>query len=98
MPHCCILRSETDSGALPPATPTAAFTTAEEGLRVVDEVIALMGACAYGSRDRFDVRLILEEAVVNAVKHGNRNDPSKIVRVRFHVTPEQVLLEVEDEG
>jgi serine/threonine-protein kinase RsbW len=44
------------------------------------------------------VRLALEEALVNAVKHGNQGDTSKQVRLRYHVNAEFVLVEVEDEG
>jgi serine/threonine-protein kinase RsbW len=44
------------------------------------------------------MRLALEEAVVNAVRHGNRCDPSKWVTVLFKVGPECVLAEVHDEG
>jgi serine/threonine-protein kinase RsbW len=44
------------------------------------------------------VRLGLEEALVNAVRHGNRGDPRKRVRVRYRVAPQEVWAEVEDEG
>jgi serine/threonine-protein kinase RsbW len=57
-----------------------------------------MSALDYADRDIFGVRLALEEALVNALKHGHRCDPSKVARVRYQVTDERVLLEVEDEG
>jgi serine/threonine-protein kinase RsbW len=44
------------------------------------------------------VRLALEEAVVNGLRHGNQGDPSKCVRVLYRVAPEAVLAEVQDEG
>ncbi|MCK4851262.1 MAG: ATP-binding protein, partial [Phycisphaerae bacterium] len=40
----------------------------------------------------FAVRLALEEALSNAIKHGNRLDPDKTVTVRFAVEPEKVQL------
>jgi serine/threonine-protein kinase RsbW len=52
----------------------------------------------YSGRDVFAMRLALEEAIVNAVKHGNAGDPSKAVRVCCHVTAQEVRAEVEDEG
>jgi serine/threonine-protein kinase RsbW len=52
----------------------------------------------YPERDRFGVRLALEEALINAVKHGNRGDPAKRVRLRYRVTAPAVELEVEDQG
>ena len=46
----------------------------------------------------FGIRLALEEALVNAVKHGNRSDASKIVRVHYQICEEQFLIEIRDEG
>jgi serine/threonine-protein kinase RsbW len=57
-----------------------------------------MAAAGYPEKDLFRLRLALEEALVNAVKHGNRGDPAKQVRVRYQVTRERTLAEVEDEG
>lgn len=36
-------------------------------------------------RWRSEVRLGLQEALVNAVKHGNKLDPGKLIRVNFSV-------------
>lgn len=40
----------------------------------------------------------LDEAFVNAVKHGNRNDPAKLVRVTVELSPHEAIFTVEDEG
>ena len=65
---------------------------------LVERVSGAMLAAGYPSGDVFAVRLALEEAVVNAIKHGHQGDASKVVRVAYRVTPERVQLEVEDEG
>jgi serine/threonine-protein kinase RsbW len=70
----------------------------EDLLPLVDDVLAALTGAGYSPRDRFAVRLALEEAVVNGLRHGNGGDPSKCVRVRYRVTPEAVMAEVEDEG
>jgi serine/threonine-protein kinase RsbW len=44
------------------------------------------------------VRLALEEALVNAIKHGNGLDPSKSVRVHCDIQTDRVYVEIEDEG
>ena len=49
-------------------------------------------------RDVFGVRLALEEALVNAIKHGNRMDPDKSVRIGCQVCDKQVRIEIEDQG
>jgi serine/threonine-protein kinase RsbW len=63
-----------------------------------DRVAAQMTGAGYCSRDVFAVRLTLEEAVVNAIKHGHLGDSRKTVHVHYRVNSEQVLANVEDEG
>jgi serine/threonine-protein kinase RsbW len=71
---------------------------AAEISRVADAVVAAMAAAGYPDNDRFAVRLALEEAVANAVKHGHRGDPARRVRVCYQVRADRVLWEVEDQG
>ena len=42
--------------------------------------------------------IAIREAVANAIKHGNRQDPDKDVEVELAVSPEQVIIRVLDEG
>ena len=42
--------------------------------------------------------IALDEAFVNAVKHGNKFDKDKIVRVSAEVSPTEARFTVEDEG
>jgi serine/threonine-protein kinase RsbW len=44
------------------------------------------------------VRLALEEALVNAIKHGNGLDPNKQVHVVCQISAEKVRIVIEDEG
>jgi serine/threonine-protein kinase RsbW len=45
-----------------------------------------------------EVRLGLQEALVNAAKHGNKLDPSKTIIVRFVVTTSEYSWIITDEG
>jgi len=47
---------------------------------------------------RFATKLALEEAITNAIRHGNRNDPGKHITLRFRVTPQEAEIWVADEG
>lgn len=47
---------------------------------------------------RAELRLGLQEALVNAAKHGNQLDPSKTVLVRFSVIGDQYWWEIADQG
>jgi serine/threonine-protein kinase RsbW len=40
----------------------------------------------------------LDEAFVNAVKHGNRNDPAKLLRVTAELSAHEAIFTIEDEG
>lgn len=40
----------------------------------------------------------LDEAFVNAVKHGNKFDSSKLVRITADVSPEEARFTIEDQG
>ena len=74
------------------------LSCAQDALPVLDIVAEEMAAAGYKEGDRFGLRLALEEALVNAIRHGNRGDPSRRVHVRFDIGPDRVLAEVEDEG
>ena len=52
----------------------------------------------YPAECLFAIRLALEEALSNAIKHGNKQDPEKTVCIRFFVEPEQVQIRITDQG
>lgn len=65
---------------------------------VLNPVAARMSAESYTPHDCFAVQVALEEAIVNAIRHGNRNDPSKQVRIWWSVSGLHVKFVVVDEG
>lgn len=65
---------------------------------VQDRIIAAVEALQYSDNDLFAIKLALEEAMINAIKHGNRLDPTKTVTVHARVNPEQVEIIIEDQG
>jgi serine/threonine-protein kinase RsbW len=48
--------------------------------------------------ERSNLFVALDEAFVNAVKHGNKNDPRKLVRITAELSPKEACFTVEDEG
>ena len=48
--------------------------------------------------ERSNLFVALDEAFVNAVKHGNKSDPTKLVRITAELTPKEPCFTVEDEG
>src|SRR5262245_33179217 len=87
-------RDSTNNGArevLIPSDPA-------EARKVQDAVEAALAAHQYSEHDIFSIRLALEEALINAIKHGNRMDRSKMVRVSYHVSEEHFEISICDEG
>src|SRR5579863_295752 len=68
------------------------------GQSVQDRIIQLLQELQYNERDVFGVRLAIEEALVNAIKHGNRMDPSKTVRITCQIAAQKIRIEIEDQG
>lgn len=48
--------------------------------------------------ERSNLFIALDEAFVNAVKHGNKNDPTKLVRITAELSSKEARFTVEDEG
>ncbi|HEY6122747.1 MAG TPA: ATP-binding protein [Pyrinomonadaceae bacterium] len=48
--------------------------------------------------ERSNLFIALDEAFVNAVKHGNKNNPEKLVRITAELSPKEACFTVEDEG
>ncbi|MEO5510442.1 MAG: ATP-binding protein [Longimicrobiales bacterium] len=49
-------------------------------------------------RLRLNFRVCVTEALANAMLYGNCRDPRKCVRIEAHLSSEQVVVEVTDEG
>jgi len=62
------------------------------------QIIDKAARCGFNSQSIFAIKLALEEAMINAIKHGNRLDPAKSVHITYHVTSQQAEITVEDEG
>src|ERR671916_701491 len=48
--------------------------------------------------ERSNLFIALDEAFVNAVKHGNKNDPTKLLKITAELSPNEAAFTVEDEG
>jgi serine/threonine-protein kinase RsbW len=73
-------------------------STADAGKPILDRVMKRLEADAWVPHDLFGVHLALEEAIVNAIKHGNGFDPSKSVTIDCKLSEALLRVEIEDEG
>jgi serine/threonine-protein kinase RsbW len=67
-------------------------------VEVCKEILAKLEEYNFDKDDIFAVHLTLEEAFLNAVKHGNKNDPTKKVKIDYSVNTEKVEITITDEG
>jgi len=70
----------------------------DAGQAVQERIVSRLESLEFSMRDVFGVRLALEEALVNAIKHGNGLDPEKSVRVNCLIEDDLLRVEIEDQG
>jgi serine/threonine-protein kinase RsbW len=66
--------------------------------RVTDLVAGAFNELGLNEDAIFDIKLAIQEAVVNAVEHGNGSDPRKMIHVSCDANDDSVILVVRDEG
>jgi serine/threonine-protein kinase RsbW len=64
----------------------------------VDNLMLLIRRCGCVPEGESDVEIALREALANAIIHGNRENPRKLVFVRCRCSPDQISIAVKDEG
>jgi serine/threonine-protein kinase RsbW len=91
MPDAAGLRPTPEAEILIPSDPA-------EARRVQEEIEALLQGSAAHAHDVFSIKLALEEALVNAIKHGNQMDRAKKVRIAYRIHADRFEVSVADEG
>jgi serine/threonine-protein kinase RsbW len=62
------------------------------------EIASVLIAFEFAELDIFAIRMAIEEALVNAIKHGNQMDPRKGVRVIYRIRSERFDISITDQG
>ena len=65
---------------------------------LISRFIKEIGVLSLGHDDIFDIKLSLEEALVNAIKHGNKMNPETLVGFRADIKDDKLTLEVTNSG
>lgn len=66
--------------------------------KLCEQLLAQLKQKGFTKDDIFASHLALEEALVNAVRHGNKNDPNKKVIVKYKITDDLFDISVTDQG
>ncbi len=67
-------------------------------VRVCEQILSKLEANGFDNDDIFAVHLALEEAFLNAVKHGNKMDPTKEIKIDYSVCLDKIEISMTDEG
>jgi serine/threonine-protein kinase RsbW len=70
----------------------------QAGYPFVQQLLDQMKQRQWCERDIFGVHLAVEEALVNAIKHGNAYDADKSVEFTFQLSNDCVRVSIADEG
>lgn len=69
-----------------------------QAARVEKEITELAGREGFGESAVFAIRLALDEALANAIHHGNRDDPGKKIQIHVTIDDQQLAISIRDEG
>jgi serine/threonine-protein kinase RsbW len=64
----------------------------------VADLLHYLQNTGWSEREVFGIHMAVEEALVNAIQHGNQEDPAKFVHVRYQAAPYRLRIEITDEG
>ena len=70
----------------------------EGARRIGEQLLGQLELHGWSQHDRFSVQVALEEALANAVCHGNKFDPAKHLCLSFRLNGQKVRIEITDEG
>lgn len=65
---------------------------------LVNNILACLKDANVNNEILYDVRLVTQEALINAVKHGNKLNPQMFVAVDFDYSNDTIKITVQDEG
>ncbi len=68
------------------------------GRDLLDQLVEQLKLAESSEHDVHGVHLSVEEALVNAIKHGNNERDDTSVHVVFEVSPSEIRVEITDQG
>jgi serine/threonine-protein kinase RsbW len=73
-------------------------STLESLEKAEDLTTEVCSKAGFDEEEQHRVGMAVHESVINAVRHGNKHDPSKRVRLRFQIFPDRLEIHVSDQG
>ncbi len=70
----------------------------DQAHKLVETIVSQLETEGWDCREQFQIQMAVEECVTNAIEHGNKRDRDKSVKVACHITNQEFLFIIEDEG
>jgi len=67
-------------------------------IKVCKQILSELKANDFSQEDAFAVHLALQEAFLNALKHGNKMDTGKQVKIDYVLDSDRIEISMTDEG
>jgi serine/threonine-protein kinase RsbW len=71
---------------------------APETKHIQRQVMAELAHFGFNHQSTFAIKVALDEAITNALKHGNQLDAKKKIYIQATITPQRAEFVIEDEG
>ena len=65
---------------------------------LIEQTILAMSDLDWPGGDMFHVQMAMEEALVNAIEHGNKRCESKEVAIAISVSGQEITIQIKDQG
>lgn len=65
---------------------------------LIPRLLKKFKAASMHDDDMFVLQLALEEALVNAIKHGNKMNPDLLVAVTIQLSSDEIVITIKDKG
>lgn len=65
---------------------------------IVELLLDQLEKAGWGNRDTFGIHLAMEEAIMNAIRHGNKCDPEKEVQIQIEISEDHFYGCITDQG
>jgi len=70
----------------------------DAAVKVLDSILSEVTRCGFNDQACFGIRLALDEAMANAIRHGNANDPDKQIEIHYSVNIKETRISITDQG
>jgi len=81
------------------STVEAVFESDLRNVEAAEELVhRVCSSLAFDEEEQHKISMAVHESMINAIWHGNKNDPSKRVWVQFQVYDDRLEIRIRDEG